>query len=290
MTLVTGSWENTKQVNKYYKNHFNMVELTDMHAKLRGSVARFSKVFNTTFIEYKCADNQNNLNLKCFATLSEVSVPVELTSAILGIIGLERVLTLKTSNYEVKRRKRQTTINYNFLPPQVAQIYGFPNNSKGAGIKVGIISLGGYFNQSDLNSYFTQFNLSTAPRINVSFVDGAKMTYVDSASTLENYLDIEILASIVPNANITLYYAPNSFQSFYNVILRALQQSDVVSCSWDTIESVSSSYWKSFQAMFAKYSKIPFFIATGDQGAVKGVGFPASCPNAISRFLEKKHI
>ncbi len=99
MTLVTGSWENTKQVNKYYKNHFNMVELTDMHAKLRGSVARFSKVFNTTFIEYKCADNQNNLNLKCFATLSEVTVPVVLTSAFLGIIGLVRVLTLMTSNY-----------------------------------------------------------------------------------------------------------------------------------------------------------------------------------------------
>ena len=62
-----------------------------------------------------------------------------------------------------------------------------------------------------------QFNLSTAPRVNVAIVDNAKMTYTDSASTLENYLDIEILASIVPNSNITLYYAPNSFQSFYNV-------------------------------------------------------------------------
>jgi kumamolisin len=286
LTLVTGSWANTQLVSNYYKDFLKIVERTDMHTKVEGSVPRLSQVFNTTFIEYKCPDNQSNVNvnLKCFSTLSEVTIPEELTSAILGIMGLEQVLTLRTSNREMGRRKRQTTLTYNFLPTQVAQIYGFPNNSKGEGIKVGIISLGGYFNQSDLNSYFTQFNLSTAPQVNVVVVDGAKMTYVDSASTLENYLDIEILASIVPNANITLYLAPNSFQSFYNVITRALQQSDVVSCSWDTIESVSSSYWSIFQAMFAKYSKIPFFIATGDQGAVKGVGFPASCPNAISKF------
>jgi kumamolisin len=211
----------------------------------------------------------------------------------LGILGLEKILIIdpmflvgdSISSSNTKKAFKSSS----YIGPNLEQIYGFPS-SDGSGANVGIISLGGYFNQSDLNSYFTQFNLSTAPQVNVVFVDSAKMIYRDSTATLENYLDVEILASIVPNANITLYYAPNSFQSFYNVILRALQQSDVVSCSWDTIESVSASYWKSFQAMFAKYSKIPFFIATGDQGAVKGVGFPASCPNAISRFLEKKHI
>jgi kumamolisin len=177
LTLVTGSWKKTQLVNRYYKKYFKIVELTEMHAKVRGSVSRISRVFNTTFIEYVRPKNQRNVNLICFASLSEVTVPVELTSAILGIMGLEQVLTLKTSNREMKRRKRQTTLTYNFLPTQVTQIYGFPNNSKGAGITVGIISLGGYFNQSDLNSYFMQFNLSTAPQVKVFFVDGAKMTY-----------------------------------------------------------------------------------------------------------------
>ena len=38
--------------------------------------------------------------------------------------------------------------------------------------------------------------------------------------------------------------------------------------------------------MFAKYSNVPIFIATGDQGSAGGVGFPASCPNAIGEFLK----
>ena len=167
-----------------------------------------------------------------------------------------------------------------FLPPQVAQVYGFPK-SDGADIRVGIVSLGGYLNQSDLQNYFDQFDLGEAPTINIALINGFKYNDIWNA-VFENYLGVEILESIVPKANITLYIAPNSFQGFYDVINIALKQNDVVSCSWGTLESGTSSYWTSFQAMFARYSNVPIFFATGDDGSKDGVGFPASCPNAIS--------
>jgi subtilase family serine protease len=103
--------------------------------------------------------------------------------------------------------------------------------------------------------------------------------------SVENYLDVEIVASVAPKANITFYFAPNSFQSFYSVLNTALKHSHVVSCSWDSREDVTSAYWASFNALFSKYPNVPIFIATGDQGSNGAVGFPASCPNVISKIL-----
>ncbi len=108
------------------------------------------------------------------------------------------------------------------------------------------------------------------------------MDYVDvKQSSSENYLDVEIIASIVPSATITLYFAPNSFDGMYNALIAALNSSDVVSLSWGTYESKASSYWFIYRAVFFIYSSVPIFIATGDHGSKDGIGFPASCPNAI---------
>ena len=94
---------------------------------------------------------------------------------------------------------------------------------------------------------------------------------------------------MAPKANITFYFAPNSFQNFYSVLNTALKHSHVVSCSWDSREDITSAYWASFNALFAKYPNVPLFIATGDQGSNGAVGFPASCPNVISKFLIFKY-
>ena len=293
LTIVTGSMANTQLVSKYYSSfgYFTIWDQTNLHLKMQGSVASIAQVFQTTFVEYKC-NTTTTSSTKCFATTSEVHIPNSLQSAILGILGLEKVLSLKP-NYvraetDSSKESRKTfqpsagsTAYSNFLGPQAAQVYNFPN-STGAGINIGIISLGGYFNQSDLNNYFTQFGLGIAPTINVVFVDGGQFDYNDyNGQSLENYLDVEIIATVAPMANITFYYGSNTFQSMYYVINAALQQSHVVSCSWGSYEYWTLSYLNSFQAMFAQYSQVPFFAATGDYGSYVGVGFPASCPNAI---------
>ena len=73
-------------------------------------------------------------------------------------------------------------------PPLIAGVYGFPS-STGSGVKVGIISLGGGFLQSDLNSVFTdlynggsspEVPSATAPTINLVSIDGANTTFTGS--------------------------------------------------------------------------------------------------------------
>ena len=155
----------------------------------------------------------------------------------------------------------------------------------------GFRCLGGYFNQTDLNTFFNLNSLGKAPIINVVYVDGGKQNTNDSDSAGENYLDIEIISSVVPKATITIYFAPNTNQAFYDVLLTAIQKNDIVTCSWTSIEYNNPIYYlQIFQTLFSKYSNVPVFVASGDYGSYSasyssdgGAGFPASCPNAIGK-------
>jgi subtilase family serine protease len=207
LTLVTGSLNNSQLVADYYSSfgkNLTIYEQTNMHVKLKGKVSFLSQLFNTTFIEYKC-DNHTEINdaqrkrQKCYASNSEVSIPETLKSSIIGIMGLEQVFYMKP-NFKVKKSKVETFSSNDdlmkpaasssyFIPTQVASIYGFPSGT-GAGIRIG-----GYFKQSDLQSFFTRFSLGTAPTINIVYVDGAQFDFNDvNNDSRENYLDLEIIA------------------------------------------------------------------------------------------------
>ena len=281
LTLVTGSLTNSQQVASFYGSlggSIIVVSHTEMHVKIQGNVAEFSKLFNTTFSNYKCNSTSTITNQTCFSSNSIAYIPKSLETAIIGIIGLEEVLKLKPNYVMTQKKPISPSSVYN--GPNVAQIYGFPA-SPGANIRVGIVSLGGFFLQSDLQSFFTLFGLGNAPKISIVLLDGAQLDFGDINSSYENYLDVEIIASVVPQANITFFFAPNTWQGFYDVIATALQRSDVVSLSWGSSEIYVSSYWSVFNTLLAQYSQVPIFIATGDYGSDVGVGFPASCLNAI---------
>jgi kumamolisin len=255
-----------------------------MHLKLNGKVSFLSQIFNTTFVEYKCGNE--TASKKCFASNSEVTIPETLKSSIIGIMGLEQVLNMKPNFVANDEFKPAATSSY-FIPTQVASIYGFPSGT-GSGITIGIISFGGFFKQSDLQAYFTRFSLGTAPTINIVFINGAQLDYYDTKQySSENYLDVEIIASLVPSATITMYFAPNSFVGMYDALYAALSSNNVVSLSWGTYESKASSYWSIYKALLLTFSNVPIFVATGDNGSKDGIGFPASVPNAIGNRRSK---
>ena len=279
LTIVTNSLANTNLVKEYFSsfNKLSLKQEDNLNLKLMGNVSQLSQIFNTTFMEYKC-----NMKHTCFASTSDIVIPMSLHGAIVGILGLEQVLNFKPNfKSETISSPRQASASY-LLGSQAAQIYGVPS-SNGAGIRVGIISLGGYFTQQHLQDYFTLNGLGQAPRVNVVLVDGARLDFVDrSGASGENYLDVEIIASVVPQANITLYFAPNTARGFYNVLATALQNSNVVSVSWGSDERGNPrTYMDMYQALFARFSNVPIFIATGDLGSNGAVGFPSNCPNAI---------
>ena len=290
LTLVTGSAINTQLVASYYQSiqGLTFLDRTDVDLKFSGRVQTLSQTLNTSFIEYKCPnDSKQNV---CYASGPNVTLPASLSTVIVGILGLETVITAEPRSMALGNSVPISRSTYPlFIGSQVAQVYAYPS-SDGAFVNVGIITLGGYFKQSDLDAFFKLHSLGDAPPVTIVFVDNATLDEVDvNDYSVDNYLSVEVIASVVPNAIITFYFAPNSMQGFYDAIRTALPLSDVVSCSWGKPESQTKDYWTSFETLLSAYKKVPFFVSSGklgskDDGTNKGVDFPASCPSAIGKM------
>ena len=125
-------------------------------------------------------------------------------------------------------------------PPQIATAYNIPAHN-GQGIRVGIISLGGGFLQSDLDKSMTDMGLPS-PTITQILLDGETGTFdsTDNAS-VENTLDIYCVASMVPMADIRIYISSNSFQGFNDAIFQAVADNcDAITISWGVDEAVGN--------------------------------------------------
>jgi len=111
----------------------------------------------------------------------------------------------------------------------------------------------------------------------------------------EVMLDIEVVGSIVPAANIAVYFAPNTDAGFHDAVTTAIHDTknkpSVLSISWGGPESTwteqaMTALDDAFQAAAAM--GITVCVASGDSGSTDGVGdgndhvdFPASSPYAL---------
>ena len=180
-------------------------------------------------------------------------------------------------------------------PTSLCTTYNIPK-ADGYGVKVGIISLGGGWLQSDLDKSMGNLGITQYSNITSVAMDGANTTFTGSNASgdLENTLDIYCIAGIVPRANIVVYSGVNSIIncfsdiytgasfnstiSFANVINRAIDDGcDVISVSWAGPELVISGnttyycgdYMNSIMAKAAAKG-VTVLVASGDYGAAGG--------------------
>jgi subtilase family serine protease len=180
--------------------------------------------------------------------------------------------------------------------PKVATAYNIPA-STGANVKVGIISLGGGYSQTDLNKSMANISL-TAPTVYFVPVDGATNNYTGNAQLPdgENALDLVCVSSLVPQANIVLYKAKSTeytngsvstpFTNYANVFQRAVDENcDIITMSWGGPESGYD--FLSLPLANAVAKGITVFISSGDYGSTADgttltVQYPATSSNVIS--------
>jgi kumamolisin len=194
-------------------------------------------------------------------------------------------------------------ISGNITTLQVATAYNFPA-SNGANVKVGVISLGGGFSQSDLNYSLANLGIVSLPTVTQVLVDGATGVFngnifsgnsmpVDSAS-FENTLDLYAVGSIVPSANIVLYISPGTTTTQWaNVFQRAINEGcNIITHSW-AIDEIAG-YGPFLETVFANASAkgITILSASGDYGSEGGnnlglygpnsTAYPATSPNVVA--------
>jgi len=184
-----------------------------------------------------------------------------------------------------------------FTPLQIAALYDFPPGA-GQGECVGIIELGGGERPADLSSYFSALGISLPPTVTVVSVDHGTNdpTGDPNGPDGEVMLDIEVVGVIAPQANIAVYFAPNTDAGFLDAITTAIHDAtnkpSVISISWGGPESswtqqALAAFDSAFQA--AATMGITVCVASGDNGSSDGltdgvdhVDFPASSPHALA--------
>ena len=227
-----------------------------------------------------------------------IQLPQELDGVVEAVLGLDNRPQAQThfrvQGAAAKRPKAATPVV--FTPVQLAALYGYPA-ATGKGQCVGIIELGGGFTPSDLQTYFAKLKVST-PTVTAVGVDGGQNAPTGDANGPDGevMLDIEVIGAIAPQANIAVYFAPNTDAGFLDAVTTAIHDTtnkpSVISISWGSAESTwtdqsMTAMDDAFQA--AATLGVTICVASGDNGSSDGVtdggdhvDFPASSPYALA--------
>ena len=270
------------------------VNLPARTVQLSGKCAAFMKAFQVELATYKHTGGSYR------GRTGSVNVPQELGAIIVSVHGLDNRPQAKPHfRLATKRRsKAAAAASVSYTALQVAQAYSYPTGVNGSGETIGIIELGGGYNQSDLTTYFQNLNISPAPTVIAVSVDGAQNqpTGDTNGPDTEVGLDIEVAGAIASGAKIAVYFAPNTDAGFLDAINQAVTDTvnkpSVLSISWGGPESTWTaqslqSYNSALQSAAAV--GVTVCVAVGDNGSSDGVtdgldhvDFPASSPYSLA--------
>jgi kumamolisin len=261
---------------------------------LSGTVAKFNAAFGVNLQTFKYAEGSYR------GRVGAVGLPDELRGSVEAVLGLDNRPAAKP---HFRKRppvagQRSTGVAgpVSFTPPQIATLYDFPTGT-GRGECVAIIELGGGERGVDLTAYFAKLGIAL-PKVTAVSVDHAqnKPTGDPNGPDGEVMLDIEVVGAIAPDANIVVYFAPNTDAGFLDAITTAIHDAknkpSIISISWGGPESswtqqATDAFDSAFQA--AATMGITVCVASGDNGSTDGVNdgadhvdFPASSPHALA--------
>jgi kumamolisin len=263
---------------------------------LSGTVAAFNDAFGVDLQQFEHPSGSYR------GRTGPVHLPDALKDTVEAVLGLDNRPVAKPHfrhrpvRGNVQQHDSAGTVP-SFSPTVLASLYGFPVGN-GQGECVAIIELGGGYQVSDLQAYFSGLGLSQWPTISAVSVDqGMNLATGDaSGPDAEVMLDIEVVGAIVPAAKIAVYFAPNTDAGFLDAITTAMHDTthrpSVISISWGGPESAwttqaMTAFDNALQSAAAM--GITVCVASGDNGSSDGaadgadhVDFPASSPHVLA--------
>ena len=254
---------------------------------LTGRANDISKAFGTKLNRYKSKETGETFRGRSGA----LTIPEELHDVVVAVLGIDNRPVAQPHFRKKKAAQAQAT---SFTPIEVATLYGFPKGVFGSGQTVAIIELGGGYRTADLTTYFGGLGVPV-PNVTAVSVDGGKNTPGGDADG-EVMLDIEVVGAIAYQANIAVYFAPNTDKGFVDAITDAVHDAtrkpSVISISWGAAESSWTDQARA--AMNSALEDAAAFgvtvtVASGDNGSTDGetdgklhVDFPASSPYVLA--------
>ncbi|HXR20944.1 MAG TPA: S53 family peptidase [Acidimicrobiales bacterium] len=266
------------------------IDLARRSMELSGPVGSIASAFEATVALYRSPSGEPYRG-----RVGGLTLPAELDGIVTGVFGIDERPQAQPhfrslSGASVAPQSTQ------YSPPQVAAAYSFPNGLTGSGQSVAIIELGGGFREDDLSDYFSSLGIALPSVHAVSVLKGENRPGKPDGPDGEVMLDIEILGSVAPGANISVYFAPNTDQGFIDAVTTAVHDTarrpSVISISWGSAESTwTAQAMQQMEQAFAAAAAmgVTVTVAAGDNGSGDGVNdglahvdFPASAPHALA--------
>lgn len=268
------------------------ISSTDMAAStvvLEGTIERFQQAFGVQLSHYE------HPKLGHFrGRTGHLTIPADLGGVVTAVLGLDDRPQARP-HFRIQPTIEARRAAETFTPLQIAQLYDFPSGD-GGGQCIGIIELGGGYDEGELKQYFTDLGVKALEVVAVG-VGGATNAPTGDAGGPDGevMLDIEIAGAIAPAAKIAVYFAPNSDAGFIAALKQAVHDTvnrpSVISISWGAPESSwTPQAIKAFDEALkdAAALGVTVCVASGDSGSsddVAGgdaVDFPASSPYAVA--------
>jgi len=274
-------------IRSFAKDHGLTETGCELHRRvmhLRGTPEQLQQAFGVQFGRYQLPDGGGEM-IGCHLP---PSLPGAISSRVIAVLGLDKRPVARPHF-----RRPAATPSTQYTPVQVGAAYGFPADLDGSGQTVAVIELGGGFTQSDFTAYMQSIGVK-APSVKVISVQGGTSQPGGDADG-EVMLDVEVIGALAPGAAISLYFAPNTDQGFYEAISQAAHDTSnpsVISISWGGPEDAwSASTLDAMQSALqdAAALGVTVTVACGDSGYTDGesgtqphVDFPASSPYALA--------
>ena len=275
------------------------VNLAGASMELSGTVAQFNRAFGVTLVHR--AERKDSLPY--LSHDEEATVPAELRGVITGVFGLDTRPASRRPSRFAHEMSSETIApppvnDKTRLPAQFADLYNFPHNTSGKGQTIGLLEFGGGFRPAQLQSYFTSAGIKP-PRIIVKEVRPGANTPQGKPGTLnpdtEVYLDIEVAASLAPDATIVVYFGDNTVKGWLSTLQAAILDKrhdlSVISISWGEAEqNWSPAAMKQIDQLFqlAAHRGVTICCSSGDRGITEcdgrpfTIAFPASSPHVLA--------
>ena len=185
---------------------------------------------------------------------------------------------------------QQRTQPAGFTVPEIAKLYSFPAGLDGKGQTVGLIELGGGYRNEDLDAYFLNLGLHRPHVTSVSVDHTQNQPGGVNGADGEVMMNIEIAGAVAPEAEIVVYFAPNTNAGFADAIVTAskdqVHKPSVLLIGWGGPESTwppNARDAVDSALRSAAQRGITVVVAAGDNGTTDGVSdgrqhvdFPAS--------------
>lgn len=280
-----------KKFTNKYNLQISKTKLTERWISIKGKIEDVEKALKIDILQYDFEE------FIYYFHHGVMEIPKEIEHLVEAITGINKA--------PIKERRifpMQLNLNKSMLKGTAVhakdfeKLYNFPEELDGSGQCIGIISLGGGYDEKILKKYFKGHGIPM-PDISWVSVDGGKNEPgANTEYDYEVYMDLEIVGSLAPGAKIVVYFAKNDKANILKAFKQAIHDNknkpQVISMSWGTLEENFSRHEAiALNNVFkeAAHLNITLICSSGDLGSSGkvdqtglNVQLPASSPYILA--------